>query len=164
GRGRAGRRARRDRRRVPSGARVRDGLARPRLGGSLGSGGDARMIAAAAQAGSEAAAAAPAAGAGFNLSDLILGPLTHGPQIEIPMTHTAIPLPQFHIGAYDFSITRNVVMLWVASALLLSISVVAARKAADPVPKGWRNLLEVFIKYFRDEIARKLIGHHADRY
>jgi ATP synthase subunit 6/ATP synthase F0 subunit c len=34
----------------------------------------------------------------------------------------------------------------------------------DPVPRGWRSVFEVFIKYIRDEIARKAIGAEGDRY
>jgi len=123
------------------------------------------MSGAATQAVTEAATQqAQSAGSGFSVTDLIMGHITDGHEIEIPMTHVAIPLPHLHVGAFDLSITRNVVMMWIASGILVTVALVAARRAADPVPSGFRNLLEAFIKYFRDEIARKLIGHDADRY
>ncbi len=113
------------------------------------------------------ASAAPAPQGAFNVTDLIMQHITDGPDIEIPFTHLSIPLPRLHVGSVDLSITRHVVMMWIASALLLlaaTAASAAARRSTDPVPRGWRNVFEVFIKYFRDEIARKLIGHEGDRY
>ena len=113
------------------------------------------------------AAGAPPAEGAFNVTDLIMGHITDGNDIEVPFTHLAIPLPRIHVGPFDLSITRHVVMMWIAAALLLlaaTAASAAARRSADPVPRGWRNVFEVFIKYFRDEIARKLIGHEGDRY
>jgi F-type H+-transporting ATPase subunit a len=40
----------------------------------------------------------------------------------------------------------------------------AARRAKEPVPRGLRNVLESLILWVRDDIARKNIGHGADRY
>jgi F-type H+-transporting ATPase subunit a len=113
------------------------------------------------------AAGAPPAQGAFNVTDLIMGHITDGNEIEIPFTHLAIPLPRIHVGSLDLSITRHVVMMWIAAAILLlaaTAASAAARRSVDPVPRGWRNVFEVFIKYFRDEIARKLIGHEGDRY
>jgi F-type H+-transporting ATPase subunit a len=55
-------------------------------------------------------------------------------------------------------------MMWIAFVVLFALAVGAARRVKDPVPKGWRNVFEVFIKYVRDDIARKSIGPEADRY
>ena len=113
--------------------------------------------------GAEAQAAAQAAPP-FDVSDLILTHITDSHEIEIPFTHASIHLPAWHAFGYDLSITRHVVMLWVAAIVLMALGTIAGRTAAQPVPGGWRNLFEVFITYFRDEIARKLIGHEGDRY
>jgi len=107
---------------------------------------------------------APAAEAPFNVSDLIMHHITDSHVIEIPFTHYEIPLPRLHIGSFDVSITKHVVMMWIACALLFVLARLAARRASDPVPTGWRNAFEVLIKYIRDEIVRKAIGHDADRY
>jgi F-type H+-transporting ATPase subunit a len=109
-------------------------------------------------------AQAPATGEAFDVSELINHHITDGNSIEIPFTHLTIPLPPIHIGGIDLSITRHVVMMWVACLVLLLLGIVAARRVKDPVPKGWRNVFEVFIRYVRDDIARKTIGHDADRY
>lgn len=100
----------------------------------------------------------------FNVSELINHHITDGNTIEIPFTHLSIPLGQIHVGGVDLSITRHVVMMWIACVVLLLLGVSAARRVKEPVPRGWRSVFEIFIKYVRDEIARKAIGHEADRY
>jgi F-type H+-transporting ATPase subunit a len=122
------------------------------------------MSDAATHAATTAIAQAPTTEAAFSVSELINHHITDGNSIEVPFTHLTIPLPRIHIGGIDFSITRHVVMMWIACLLLLLFCVLAARRIKDPVPKGWRTVFEVFIKYIRDEIARKAIGHEGDRY
>ncbi|MBS7564317.1 F0F1 ATP synthase subunit A [Mucilaginibacter sp. Bleaf8] len=68
---------------------------------------------------------------------------------------------------YDFSITKNVVALWIAGILLLVIfmSVAAAyRKRVGKAPKGLQSLVEPVIMFVRDEIARPNIGYRYERY
>lgn len=84
--------------------------------------------------------------------------------IEVPFTGREIPLPHLELFGYDISITRNVVMMWIASAGLLLLFGLAARRAREPVPRGLRNALEVLILFIRDEVARKSIGAGADRF
>jgi F-type H+-transporting ATPase subunit a len=125
------------------------------------------MSEAAVQAAAEATAATPAHGAGetFNVTDLIMHHITDGHDIEIPFTSMKIQLPQIHLGGVDLSITRHIVMMWVACIILFVLAgVVAARRTNEPVPRGWRNVFEVFIRYIRDEIARKAIGNETDKY
>jgi F-type H+-transporting ATPase subunit a len=55
-------------------------------------------------------------------------------------------------------------MMWIVCALLVGLFALAARHTKDPVPKGLRALFEIFIVFVRDEIGRKSIGPHADRY
>ena len=122
------------------------------------------MSQAAAQAATDAATQAHGADSAFNVTDLIMTHITDGHEIEIPFTHLSIPLPQIHIMGFDLSITRHVAMMWMACAILLGLTWLAARRAKDAVPTGWRSIFEVFIKYIRDAIVRKAIGHDADRY
>jgi F-type H+-transporting ATPase subunit a len=122
------------------------------------------MSDAATQVATAAAAQAPTTEGAFNVSELINHHITDGNEIEIPFTHASIPLWKIQIGTVDLSITRHVVMMWIAFAVLLLLGLIAARRAKDPVPRGWRTVFEVFIKYLRDEIARKTIGDDGDRY
>jgi F-type H+-transporting ATPase subunit a len=121
------------------------------------------MSAAAAAVAAETAAQGDGGGA-FNVTDLIMTHITDGHEIEIPFTHMAIHLPRIHVLGYDLSITRHVVMMWIACIILFVVARHAANRASGAVPSGWRAIFEVFIKYIRDEIARKSIGHEADRY
>ncbi|NIW36472.1 MAG: F0F1 ATP synthase subunit A, partial [Gemmatimonadetes bacterium] len=33
---------------------------------------------------------------------------------EIPFTHSSIPLPHLEVGGFDISITKHVIMMWLA--------------------------------------------------
>ncbi|WP_369434705.1 F0F1 ATP synthase subunit A [Mucilaginibacter yixingensis] len=71
----------------------------------------------------------------------------------------------YHI--YDFSITKNVLALWIASIVLLLIffSVAKAyKKREGQAPKGFQSLIEPVIMFVRDEIARPNIGYRYQKY
>ncbi|WP_317163373.1 F0F1 ATP synthase subunit A [Mucilaginibacter arboris] len=68
---------------------------------------------------------------------------------------------------YDFSVTKNVIALWVACLLLMVIffSVAATyKKTVGKAPKGFQSLMEPVIVFVRDEIARPNIGYKYQRY
>lgn len=70
-----------------------------------------------------------------------------------------IHLPEIHLFGFDISITKHVVFMWVALLILVLIFRVAAKSYKKSlVPKGVTNLMEVFIVFVRDEIARPTIG------
>ena len=120
-------------------------------------------VAATATAATAAAEHAPEGA--FNVGEHIMHHILDANYVEIPFTSIHIPLPHIEIAGYDISITRNVVMMWLASGLLLFVFTRAARRAKEPVPRGMRNALEAMVVYVRDEIARKTIDpHYADRY
>ena len=61
----------------------------------------------------------------------------------------------------DFSITRNVFMMWVSVLVLLLIFIGAARrykKSENFVPKGIASFVEPLVVFVRDEIAVPMIG------
>ena len=63
----------------------------------------------------------------------------------------------------NFSITRNVFMMWVSVALLLLIFLTTARsykKSKDGVPTGIAGFMEPLIVFVRDEIGKPMIGEH----
>ncbi len=68
---------------------------------------------------------------------------------------------------YDFSITKNVVSLWISVILLILIfySVASAyRKREGKAPKGFQSLIEPIIIFVRDEIAKPNIGYKYARF
>jgi F-type H+-transporting ATPase subunit a len=90
-------------------------------------------------------------------------------ELELPFVGH-VHLPQFdpiHIGGLtlDISITKHVVFLWVAAALLIILMGIAARaNTKNRIPKGWGNLVEIFVKFIRDEIVVPNMGTAGLRY
>ena len=102
---------------------------------------------------------------GFDAGASIMHHILDSREIEIPFfPQTKIMLPEWHPFGVDLSITKHVVMMWIVGVILLAMFVLVGRRAADPVPGRLRSMLEVLIVYIRDEVARKAIGHGADRY
>ncbi len=63
----------------------------------------------------------------------------------------------------DFSITRNVFMMWVSFIILLLIFLTAARhykKSENNIPKGIASFVEPLVVFVRDEIGKPMIGEH----
>lgn len=89
-------------------------------------------------------------------------------ELDTPFGHIVLPqLPSFTAGGitFDMSITKHVVFLWVAAALLILLTVVVARKnARRDVPRGFGNLLEVLIVFVRDEIVMPNMGTAGVKY
>ena len=65
------------------------------------------------------------------------------------------------IKPLDFSITKNVAMLFLVSAIMLLLFLPLAKfykKGGNSAPKGLANVLETLLLFVRDEIARPNIG------
>ncbi len=79
-----------------------------------------------------------------------------------------IHLPTLKIGDFDISITRHVVMMWIASLalLLLFVSIGNTYKKMKPTeaPKGLANLIEVIVDFVRIDIVKANIGHGYERF
>ena len=88
--------------------------------------------------------------------------------VELPFYN--LTLPQFapvHIGAFtfDFSITKHVFFLLLGGILLLIASVYAARSYKKSlVPRGFVNLIELIIVFFRDEVVLPNMGPAGLKY
>jgi F-type H+-transporting ATPase subunit a len=85
-------------------------------------------------------------------------------ELEVFVPMWKIPLPELQLFGQDISITKHVVMMWLAVAVLFVITRMAVRRVHDPVPCGVRNALEAMVVYLRDEVARKAIRRDPDRY
>jgi F-type H+-transporting ATPase subunit a len=62
---------------------------------------------------------------------------------------------------YDFSITKNVLTLFIVGALMLWIFLSVARiysKRKTTAPKGFQNAIEMIIIFIRDEVVKVSIG------
>jgi len=71
-------------------------------------------------------------------------------------------------AVYDFSITKNVLCMFLSIAILLPLMIAAGRKAArngaTKAPSGFQNALEPVINFIKDEVAKPNLGHKAPRY
>ncbi len=111
-----------------------------------------------------AEAAAAHGGETLDVGGQILHHILDSNELELFVPWLALPLPQIHVAGLDLSITKHVVMMWLVAGGLLVALGLAARRATEPVPRGLRNLAELFIVFIRDEVVRKSIGPGADRY
>ncbi len=87
-----------------------------------------------------------------------------GPGEEL--TAGANPL-NMHGKLVDFSITRNVVSMWLSIVILLVIflSITSAyKKRVNKAPKGLQSFIEPIIVFVRDDIARPNIGYKYQRF
>ena len=108
----------------------------------------------------EAAGHEAAAGHGNDIGSTIMHHITDGDTLDLWFTQ--IHLPQIHIGGLNMSITKHVVMMWIASAILILLFTIAFR-GRRLVHKGLANLLEMLVIFIRDEVAIKNMGEHTGR-
>ncbi|HIM57219.1 MAG TPA: ATP synthase F0 subunit A [Candidatus Latescibacteria bacterium] len=97
----------------------------------------------------------------------IIGHILDSKFLEVPFINANryfdghILLPQFDpIFGIDFSITRHLVMLWVASALLI-VSMLTAFRRRQLVPSGMANLFEAMVVFIRDEVVESTMGERG---
>ncbi len=91
--------------------------------------------------------------------------------LDIPFYHNPDPskhgleLPQLVLFGVDMSITKHVVFLWFAAAILvITLSLVARKNLKNKVPRGLGNLIEVFVMFVRDEIVIPNMGKGGLKY
>ena len=104
--------------------------------------------------------AGQAAGHPDDLGSTIMHHVTDGNTLDVGFTE--IHLPQIHVLGLDMSITKHVVMMWVAGAILILMFGLAFRRRS-PVPRGIANLLELVVLFVRDEICVKNLGDRHGR-
>jgi F-type H+-transporting ATPase subunit a len=74
--------------------------------------------------------------------------------IELKRT-VLVPL---HVFGVDFSITNEVVLVWVAAIVTFGLLATACRRR-DPVARGWfQNLIETLIEFVEREAVRANVG------
>jgi F-type H+-transporting ATPase subunit a len=99
-----------------------------------------------------------------NVFTELLHHIYDAPQIEIPFLGH-VQLPRFHLFGIDMSITKHVVFLWLAAAILvITLSIVARKNLKNKVPRGFGNLIEIFVMFVRDEIVIPNMGKGGLKY
>ena len=69
------------------------------------------------------------------------------------------------VRPFDFSITKNVVQIWITAILMLSIFIGCARwyrnkQPGDDAPRGFVGLIEMFVMMVNDDIIKPSIGEN----
>ena len=123
----------------------------------------ADTVRAAADTIAHAAAAHGEHGGEENLFTQLLHHTRDASTIEVPWGH--IELPEVHLFGFDMSITKHVVFLWLAALILIVVlSLVARKNLKNRVPRGFGNLVEVFVVFVRDEIVVPNMGKAGLKY
>jgi F-type H+-transporting ATPase subunit a len=78
-----------------------------------------------------------------------------------PLGH--ITLPEIHLFGIDFSITKHLLMMWLASVLIVLIFR-RAFQLSQTVPTGTSNLLEAIVVFLRDEVVLPNLGEEGKHY
>ncbi len=112
-------------------------------------------------------AAQGAMNVGEQVKEMILHHITNGWEVEVPSGSWASPLhldPNLlHLDIaglqLNLSISRHVLMLFIAAGLLLLMAILLRRKIAL-VPRGFFSVVESIVLFIRDEIATSTLGHH----
>lgn len=109
-----------------------------------------------------AATQGAAPGEAHSVGDAILHHVQDTDVLDLwPVGH--ITLPKIHLFGIDFSITKHLVMMWLASALLIMIFTFAYRRPRA-VPSGMSNLLEAIVVFLKDEVILPAMGEAGKRY
>jgi F-type H+-transporting ATPase subunit a len=73
------------------------------------------------------------------------------------------------VKVYDVSLTRNVVQMILALAVLIWIMLAVAKRynkgeGVKTAPKGMQNTIEVVVNFVKDEVAKPALGHKYPKY
>ena len=104
----------------------------------------------------------------------IIGHILDANYLELPFVDPhhllagKVPLPQYpplNIGGVeiDLSITRHVVMMWVASLVLVLMLLRTVRKG-KLIPSGIGNFFEAIVVFLRDEVVLPIMGDRGRKY
>jgi F-type H+-transporting ATPase subunit a len=84
----------------------------------------------------------------------------------IAVDENSVPLENAKV--YDLSLTRNVVQMIIALALLVWLMLSVAKKYREhgsaKAPSGMQNLMEVLITFIRDEVGKPNLGVRYNKY
>jgi F-type H+-transporting ATPase subunit a len=98
-----------------------------------------------------------------NVGDVILHHVQNSNVIEVWPGHLYIPLPNIHLFGIDLSITKHLVLMWVACLILVLIFRRVCREPSA-VPSGVANAFEAMVVFLRDEVIVPAAGEEGKRY
>ncbi|AOS84871.1 ATP synthase F0 subunit A [Chlorobaculum limnaeum] len=79
-----------------------------------------------------------------------------------------VHLPHLEVAGYDISITKHVVMIWLAAILLVVIASAAGasfrKMSTNQAPKGLANVFESLVDFISNDVAKPNIGHGYEKF
>ncbi|MFQ5649536.1 MAG: F0F1 ATP synthase subunit A [bacterium] len=70
---------------------------------------------------------------------------------------------ELHVLGLDISITKNVLMMWIASGILISLLTLAFRRP-KMIPTGLANFFEFIVLYLEQEVMKPYLGDDSRKY
>jgi F-type H+-transporting ATPase subunit a len=108
-------------------------------------------------------AAAGAHGEEHSIGDAILHHVQDTNVIDLwPLGHITLP-DNWILFGMNFSLTKHLLLMWVASILLIVVFGRTFRKTQS-VPTGLANALEAIVVFLRDEVILPAMGEEGKRY
>ncbi len=106
-----------------------------------------------------------------DIGGMLMHEIADGREVILPGFSFELPRwDPIHLGplTIDLSPTKHVVFLLLAAVLcavvFIGMARIVRRRYTSRAPQGFTNALEAMVLYFRDEVARRNIGHGADAY
>ena len=99
-----------------------------------------------------------------SIGDAILHHVQDAHVIEIWPPYVKIPLPEIHLFGIDFSITKHLLLMWVACIILVLVFRRAFRHVESDVHSGTPNAFEAVVVFLRDEVILPAMGNAGYRY
>jgi len=79
-----------------------------------------------------------------------------------------IHLPHIEVAGYDISITKHVVMMWIAAIILILVGSAAGagikKISTKQAPSGVANVMEALVDFIRLDVAKSNIGHGYEKH
>ncbi|WP_449257699.1 F0F1 ATP synthase subunit A [Chlorobium limicola] len=79
-----------------------------------------------------------------------------------------VHLPKIVVGGFDISITKHVVIMWIAAAIVLlvfgSVGGAYRKMTAKNAPKGLANAMEALVDFIRLDVAKSNIGPGFEKF
>jgi F-type H+-transporting ATPase subunit a len=116
-----------------------------------------------AYAATEAAAEGAAHEGTHSVGDAILHHVQDTNVFDIWPQHLTIHLPEIHLFGIDFSITKHLVLMWIACVILVLIFRYINRRQQE-VPTGLYNFIEAIVVFLRDEVVVPTMGTEGKQY
>ncbi len=70
---------------------------------------------------------------------------------------------EIHLFGFDLSITKHVVMMWIASAILVALFATIFRKP-KLIPHGLANAFESILVFLDEDVLKPYLGSHSRQY